>query len=588
MFTSTTPICSDQTSNIVYTGTGTVAGVYNWGFDGGTVVLGTGSGPYVIQWATGGSKNVTLAVTENGCTSPVADSIVVVNTVPVAAFSIAPATACVGQNSTVTFTGTADNAAVFQWSFGSGTVTTGTGVGPYQINWPTAGATSISLSVTDNGCNSNDSTAPVTVNAVPVSNAGTDTTFCSGDSVAIGTAATAGYSYLWSPASGLSNPAISNPTADGTNNTTATTVTKYVVTTSQAGCSTSDSVLVTINPIPVASFVVPAGQCLTGNSFNLQAGGSFLNSATFAWSFGANGVPPTSVSQNPAVSFSAVGPQTVALVISQAGCVSLPYSNTVNVFPMPVTNFTADTLSGCVGLQVCFTNLSVAASPAIYNWTFGDGQTSTTLNPCNVYSAPGVFSVELKVQSADGCKGDTLMSNLITISSPPTAAFVPVDATIQLPIDTITLYNQSANSTSYIWNFGLLGSSMSVNPTLAFSLPGIYPVVLTASNGHGCIDSVSHNIIVLPPIGFFIPNVFTPNGDGKNDQFYIEAQEGVTVFKFAVFDRWGEKVHDGLYPWDGTYKGKPCQEGVYVYEAELGLAGQSTGIKRKGTVTLLK
>ena len=112
-------------------------------------------------------------------------------------------------------------------------------------------------------------------------------------------------------------------------------------------------------------------------------------------------------------------------------------------------------------------------------------------------------------------------------------------------------------------------------------------MVLTVFQG-ACIDSVEHDVLVLPPVAFFIPNVFTPNADGRNDVFYIEAQEGVTVYKFQIFDRWGEKVHDGAYPWDGTFKGKPCQPGVYVYEVTLTLAGQTDGVHRKGTITLLK
>jgi len=60
------------------------------------------------------------------------------------------------------------------------------------------------------------------------------------------------------------------------------------------------------------------------------------------------------------------------------------------------------------------------------------------------------------------------------------------------------------------------------------------------------------------------------------------------VLLFQVFDRWGEKVHDGLYPWDGTYKGKPAPPAVYVYEVKLQLYGQTLAIYRKGSVTLLK
>ena len=586
-FTTNTPVCAGQPSNITYTGTGTMAGTYNWSFDGGTIVSGTTRGPYVITWATPGSKNVTLAVTENGCTSTVTDSIVVVNAIPVAAFTVAPAAACVGQTSTVTFTGSADNAAVYSWNFAGGTTVSGTGAGPYVISWPTAGAQNITLSITDNGCVSNDTSMQMTVNTPPPSVAGPAVSFCSGDSAAIGTATTAGYTYAWTPANGLSDPTIANPNADGTNNTAATTVTKYVVTTTSNGCSTSDSVNVTIFPLPVATFTPPVGQCLTGNTFSLQAAGTYEPSATFAWNFGANGAPATSTLANQTVTFSTTGQQMVSLTITQDGCPGSTFTSNVTVFPMPVPAFAPDNVSGCPGLKVCFTNNSTGNTPT-YQWAFGDGQTSTAQAPCNVYAAPGVYSVQLSMQSADGCDSTIKMDSLITITPNPVAAFIPAGATIQLPVDTITLYNVSSNATTYTWNFGQATGTQDVNPLLTFTQSGVYPIVLIATTGGGCTDSVEHNILVLPPVAFFVPNVFTPNGDGHNDLFYVEAQEGITVYRFAIFDRWGEKVHDGAYPWDGTFKGKPCPEGVYVYEVTLTLAGQTDGVHRKGTITLLK
>ena len=141
---------------------------------------------------------------------------------------------------------------------------------------------------------------------------------------------------------------------------------------------------------------------------------------------------------------------------------------------------------------------------------------------------------------------------------------------------------------TYIWNFGAAGSSTDINPIVNFTQYGLYNVVLTAYNELRCADSTEIPISVLPPQNFFIPNVFTPNNDGNNDNFYIEMQEGVTVIEFTVFDRWGEKVHDGQYPWDGTYKGKPCPEGVYVYVFKLQLAANQVGIKRTGSITLMR
>ena len=254
---------------------------------------------------------------------------------------------------------------------------------------------------------------------------------------------------------------------------------------------------------------------------------------------------------------------------------------------MPVVSFKPDTTTGCPGQVVCFTNNSTTVGAATYLWNFGDGTTSGAQSPCHTYTASGTYTVNLDVTSQH-CSTDSNSVNLITIIPGPIAKFTPSATVIQQPQSEIDFTNQSTNALTYLWNFGGVGNSTDINPVFNFTNYGRYTVVLNAYNALGCVDSTEIPISVLPPQNFFIPNVFTPNNDGNNDNFYIELQEGVTVIEFTIFDRWGEKVHDGQYPWDGTYKGKPCPEGVYVYVFKLQLAANAIGIKRTGSVTLMR
>ena len=368
-FTAISPVCTGQNSTLTYTGTGTGAGTYTWGFAGGTVVSGAGQGPYTVNWPNAGNENVTLSVTENGCSSN-SNQTVVVNAIPTSTF-IVTSPVCIGLNSTITYTGTATAGATYTWAFAGGTIVTGAGAGPYTVNWATAGNDSITLSVSQNGCTSTIDTVPVVVNSIPVSAAGNDTSFCSGDSATIGTAPTAGYTYLWNPGAGLSNPTLANPVADLTNNTGSDINTTYTVTTSQNGCSSTDAVVVTVNPIPMPSYTVPAGECLTGNNFNFIAGGTFLPTATLVWNFGGNATPLTSNLASQTVSFSATGEQTVGLTVTQNGCANT-FVDSVQVYAGPVAGFTPDSVIGCENFQVCFTNTTVTADSANYFWTFGD------------------------------------------------------------------------------------------------------------------------------------------------------------------------------------------------------------------------
>jgi len=531
------------------------------------------------------TKYVVVATDTFGCHA--ADSVVVVLVpAPVVSFTVTTPV-CVGQAGTITFTGTASPAAVYTWGFNGGTVLSGTGKGPYQVSWASAGTEQVSLNMTDNGCSGNPDTMTVLVNTIPVVTAGTDTEFCSGNTAIIGGASTAGYTYSWTPANGLSDATVSNPTVILTNTSAVILQQTYTVTASNNGCTSSDSVVIKVDPIPVAQFTNPAPQCLLGNHFQFIAGGSFLPSATFAWTFGTNAVPLTSTSQSQSVTYSAAQTTAVTLTISQLGCLSNTYTDSVTVNPMPVSSFHADTLTGCPGLNVCFTNNSTVVGAATYLWNFGDGQISGVQAPCHVYATPGSFTVSLKV-TANNCSNDSTSPNLIKINTPPVARFTPSATVIQQPQSEIDFTNQSSNASTYLWNFANLGNSTDVNPVFHFTQYGQYDVVLYAYNAAGCTDSTELPISVLPPQNFFIPNVFSPNGDGKNDLFYIEMQEGVTVIEFTVFDRWGEKVHDGQFPWDGTYKGKPCPQDVYVYIFKLQLASSAEGIKRTGSITLLR
>jgi gliding motility-associated-like protein len=144
----------------------------------------------------------------------------------------------------------------------------------------------------------------------------------------------------------------------------------------------------------------------------------------------------------------------------------------------------------------------------------------------------------------------------------------------------------SSSIDSFNWYPGINISCITcATPFVSPPTDQIYGLVVHTG---GCTVGDSVLIRVILPNNFYIPNAFTPNGDGANDLFYIEAQSGVHVVLFQVFNRIGEKVHEGNYPWDGTYKGKPQPPGTYVYIFKLGLFGDEKAVFRKGSVALIR
>jgi gliding motility-associated-like protein len=116
-------------------------------------------------------------------------------------------------------------------------------------------------------------------------------------------------------------------------------------------------------------------------------------------------------------------------------------------------------------------------------------------------------------------------------------------------------------------------------------MEGTYPVTLTVVNGNGCLAILRDTVTVYPPLHVYIPNAFTPNGDGINDVFGMVG-EGYLYYDLDIYDRWGNRLRFGRFKdataWDGTYKGKTVPADAYVYkifvQPPIGIEFRETGL----------
>lgn len=325
-----------------------------------------------------------------------------------------------------------------------------------------------------------------------------------------------------------------------------------------------------IYPLLQPSFASPPGQCFVGNSFNFTAGGNFLGNGTFNWDFGPNASPSISTQQNPTgVTFNAPGTYAVMLTVSENGCTET-YIDSVTVYPMPTADFNASPVMGCAPFEMHFSDSSIAGTPISYLWNFGDGQTSAEASPVHTYQNPGVYTVTLTISTSNGCiSTDTFtVPNMITVLPIPTAGFTVDPLVTSIFTPEITVSDNSVNSIGCSYWFGN-GSyaSNTCNLTYSYSEPGTYEIMQVVSNEFGCTDTSYVTVEIKHEFRFWIPNAFTPNGDGLNDLFKPSVM-GVEEYKFMIFDRWGELIYKTSNPqagWNGNYRGDPCQEEVYVY-----------------------
>lgn len=572
-FTVTTPLCANAGGPITYNGTASGNATYNWAFDGGTVNAGTGQGPYDVSWATSGTKNVTLTVTENGCTSTQTLTSVTVNDIPTADFT-ATTMLCLGTPSDVVYTGTATNAANYQWNFASGTIVSGSGQGPYQINFGSNGTYDLILTVTENGCTSVPDTQQVVINPFPAAIAGTDVTVCSGEQVYIGSPANPNYTYEWinnlTDITGDVTDADQTFIATNTQPNPAPEVRTYTLEVSQNGCVVTDDVIVTVNPQPTVSFTIPTPECLTGNSYDFNATGTFSNSATFNWSFDQYANYPSSPLQNPTgIEYTTVGGHIISVIVSDYGCTA-SYSDTVGVTPDPVVNFTAGPLEGCPTLTVDFTDMSGYGGAATYDWDFGDGTTGSGATVSHAYSEPGSYTITLQVSLSQSCKSALTQPQYVTVYPTPIASFVGFPDVLDQLNPFLNVTNTSATATSWIYDFGDNSPTVSglPNVTHTYMDTGTYIVTQYITNEFGCKDSTSQGIRVNPAFSIYVPNAFTPNGDGINDVFMVKGIE-VKDFALYIFNRWGQTIftsNDINVGWDGRGNdNNVCQDEVYLY-----------------------
>jgi gliding motility-associated-like protein len=209
-----------------------------------------------------------------------------------------------------------------------------------------------------------------------------------------------------------------------------------------------------------------------------------------------------------------------------------------------------------------------------YNW-------STTATTPQITVAPQ-NSTSYFVQVSDECQTFSVAAVAMVQVVKPLANFyiMSQDPMQGLPVQ---FANASLNAWSYTWAFGDGDGSFLVNPIHTYTQPGAYEITLIATNQEGCIDSISKWIDIAPERYIYLPNSFTPDGDGLNEYFYGRFI-GLMSARFYIFNRWGEEVFfsDQLnFVWDASYEGVPVQDGTYtwylIYEIEKGIYEDLSG-----------
>jgi len=382
----------------------------------------------------------------------------------------------------------------------------------------------------------------------------------------------------------------------GSNLVVETTLQTKNLTNCQSGIRSKSVSVPKTDGINAQFTATPSTQTLPNSTITLSL--TTPGAWNYQWNFGdgttATGATITSHT------YTTYGTYSIQLTVSNGSCTAnLSRSVTILAIP-PVVDFSYAPPSGCVPLTVTFTNLSRYAEPDKYLWEFGDGQaTSKAINPTYTYYEPGVYTVSLSASNATGQVVKVTKQMIIEAYARPSAQFDIKPRLLHVPGGILYTKNQSFNAISFLWDFGDGTTSTEKEPQHSYKDEGEYSITLIATNQRGCSDSstMESAVKVIKGGQVLVPNAFSPslNGSGndqsvgKNDVF-LPLMRGVTQFEMLIFNRWGELLFQSTDPdqgWDGYYKGKLCQQDVYMYKISAMLESGEK-VVRMGDVNLIR
>ncbi|MBK9146624.1 MAG: PKD domain-containing protein [Flavobacteriales bacterium] len=403
-------------------------------------------------------------------------------------------------------------------------------------------------------------------------------------------------SYLWDMGDGITLVG-SDPTHTYVNTGSADQVRTITLTaTSSYGCISIAQQTVIVSPVPQAAFMATPFTQQFPNATVTLSNASSPGNWSHAWGFGDGGA--SNLQEPGSHTYGSWGSFTITLIVSGTACADTATQQVTITPPLPTASFLGQG-EGCAPLTVQFTNTSLLAQS--YQWSFGDGGTSTADNPTYTYNVPGVYSVTLTAFGVGGAVNTMTKVDSIVVRPRANAFFVLQPTTVIVPTQPVFTYNLSANADQFTWDFGDGTTSNAFNPTHYYEQAGTFDVMLIANNQWNCPDTFTVVGATTGEVSGEIefPNAFTPGSgptDGQydpmgydNDHFFPK-HEGVERYRLEIFNRWGELVfvsEDVRRGWDGWYKGAPAKQDVYVWKCNATFSDGREAVL-KGDVTLLR
>lgn len=430
------------------------------------------------------------------------------------------------------------------------------------------------LSTTEEGCK-DETSFNLTVNPIPTPDAGSDESVC-GLSTILNASLSIGVDNNWA---NISDVVFSN----SENPTTTATVSEFGTysfiweETSEFGCYNNSTVNIEFVAPPTTNSNITNISICPGEEVFLQA--SAENYTSFAWNSSGSGTFSDYLSENtiytPSNEDVSNNGSSLTFTALNSPCPPSSSEISLNIHNTPIASIEG---SG----DLCANTDSTAAIILYTNNGVSPYELSITHNGVDwiehtIYgSSDTIFTEEegfytISSLNDTHCSGISSGEISIYYRPIPYAEFSFNPSVAFLGDSEISFYNHSLLADSFTWSFGDdTYNNLEFNPTHLYTDTGTFTISLVVSNEFGCEDSVRHTVIINPNFHFFVPNVFTPNGDLQNDVFSGKG-DGIAYFEMTIFNRWGGAIfntNDMEKGWDGTplNSSEVSPNGVYSYK----------------------
>ncbi len=359
-----------------------------------------------------------------------------------------------------------------------------------------------------------------------------------------------------------------------------------------------DTVISTVEifPNPSANFdYSPKTDCppLRVNFQNLSTN---LSTANYIWVFGDG---DSAFIENPSHIYQQRGDYDVKLIVqTTSNCIDTVEALVNSAVQVNLANsineikFDFEPKTGCQPLRVTIIDSSIYQGSADYFWDFGDGTFSTEQNPTHTYVDTGLYNLSLLLITKDTCIDtlNQLNSNPIKVNLKPEAVLMVSNNSVPVKSALVTFDSRASKFDSLSYFF-INGREVAQTDFLEYQFidTGTYAISAIVENEFNCRDTASQIVNVFDVFEFIIPNIFTPNQDGINETFKVQAC-GVYDYEIEIYNRYGQLVfrsNNLNINWDGRIDGKAANSGVYYYIIQI--RDFRNEIRNyKGSLTLLK